>query len=120
MSGSNTDREREKQRQALIQSADSYLRDEAKHRERIGYGPPESWSLAGLIERMRDYLAGQSTASQPTLADDALAKVLAYCYAPEGIDIEGYAFAFLDPDKVRRIIRGQEAVDAKPSEPNRG
>jgi hypothetical protein len=65
-------------------------------------------------------VAGQSTASQPTLADDVLAKVLAYCKDPEAFEGGGYFFVYLDRDKVVRIIRGQEAVDAKPSEPNRG
>jgi hypothetical protein len=46
--------------------------------------------------------------SQPdtrTLAQEALDKVLAYCAAPEGHDCGEYAFGYLDPDKVKAIIR---------------
>jgi hypothetical protein len=56
-----------------------------------------------------DLVAGESLAKseEPSLAEDALAKVLTYCKAPEHFNDAGYFFGYLDPERVVAIIRGQ-------------
>jgi hypothetical protein len=150
MSGSNTDSEQRTRllaeiRAALVTAADAHDDDPEETADEWVESLLDAQSLAVLAivlplrsaltknietfgkvkqeleaEIARLKVAGQSTASQPTLADDVLAKVLAYCKDPEAFEGGGYFFVYLDRDKVVRIIRGQEAVDAKPSEPNRG
>ena len=44
----------------------------------------------------------------PDMAQIALTKILMYCKEPEYFDDGGYAFPYLDPDKVKKIIRGQQ------------
>jgi len=57
-----TEDERTPDTQVLIDRADRYLGDCARHRDRIGYGPPEVWSLEALVGALRDALAAQKDA----------------------------------------------------------
>ena len=142
MSGSNTDSEQREKllRESLMAFGESYRRwfyaiddneaiDRAVQRFAIRTAGQSTASqpthdkncvcggLACEVYPGKDEAGDAPVPAPTTLADDALAKVLAYCKNPDGFEGGGYAFAYLDPDKVVRIIRGQEAADAKPSEP---